>query len=441
MRTSPASRWPVLLAYAAVAAATQMLWLTFAPVTTIAARHYGVSVADVGWLSEMFPLLYVVLALPAGAVLDRWFRGGLAAGAALTAIGAVLRLPGGAGWVFAGQVLVAVAQPLVLNAVTKVAGTYLSERDRPQGIALGSAGIFVGMVAALVLGAAIGSRIPLLLLVQAAAAVAAAAWLLAVLRRPGRYAAPTVAAGIGAIRSLAGDSPIRLLCVLAFLAFGVFIAVTTWLQALLRPAGVTPAAAGVLLAILVVAGVVGSAVLPGAVAARRREQAFLSVAALVTTAGCAVLAAVPGLVSGAVVFALAGLLLLGSLPVVLQIVERRAGPAAATGAALIWLLGNAGGLVVALAVQALVNRPAAAFALLAAVAGLTAVLTRAAPLRRLHRAGPGPAVTSGADDVSPAGLPGAPAAATAAEPGGGVAGTRKMAGKRTPGADGEAGTG
>ena len=74
-------------AYGLVAAASQMLWLTFAPITTASAHHFHVSEAAVGWLSEVFPLLYVVLAIPAGMALDRWFRPSLIAGGALTALG------------------------------------------------------------------------------------------------------------------------------------------------------------------------------------------------------------------------------------------------------------------------------------------------------------------------------------------------------------------
>ena len=85
-------RWSVIATYALVGAANQMLWLTFTPITTPAAHHYGVSVNDIGWLAEIFPLLYVVLAVPAASLLDRWFRPALAAGAVLTAIGGVVRL-------------------------------------------------------------------------------------------------------------------------------------------------------------------------------------------------------------------------------------------------------------------------------------------------------------------------------------------------------------
>ena len=79
-------RWSVVVAYASVVAVTQMLWLTFAPITTDVARDFDVSKTAVGLLALVFPLFYVLLAIPAGIALDRWFRGSLAAGAVLTAL-------------------------------------------------------------------------------------------------------------------------------------------------------------------------------------------------------------------------------------------------------------------------------------------------------------------------------------------------------------------
>ena len=80
-------RFGPVVAYAMLAAATQLLWLTFAPLTTASAHHYHVSETAIGWLAEIFPLLYVVLALPAGRLLDRSLHRWLAFGAALTALG------------------------------------------------------------------------------------------------------------------------------------------------------------------------------------------------------------------------------------------------------------------------------------------------------------------------------------------------------------------
>lgn len=155
------------------------------------------------------------LALPAGIVLDRWFRGTLAAGALLTAAAAVIRTLGGYGPALLCAVLAAVAQPLVLNAISKLADGYLPERQRPQGIAVAAAANLAGMLAALSLGG------------------------------------------------------------IVFVGFGVFIALTTWLEPLLKPAGVNASTAGTLLALLVLSGIVGSVVLPAPIVHRQLERRAL----------------------------------------------------------------------------------------------------------------------------------------------------------------------
>ncbi len=370
------SRWGAIGAYAAVAAANQLLWLTFAPITTATADHYGVSEGAVGWLSQVFPLLYVVLAIPAGLALDRAFRPTLLAGAWLTAVGGAVRLTQDTfAAALAGQVLVAVAQPLILNAVTKVAGVALPPARRPLGISLGSAGIFAGTALALPLGPALGDADSLapLLRVDAAAALAAAVGLTVALRGV-TAAAGAAAPPRGEIRAVWGDRVVRRLVGIACLGFGLFVALTTWLQALLEPAGVSDTTAGWMLAAMVLAGVAGSVILPPAVARRDAAFAFLRVASLVATAGCALLAVAPG--AGWVAVVPLGFVLLASLPVILELTERRAGAAGGGAAALVWLAGNAGGIVVAVLVQALDGHPAAAFALLAAVAALVLPLTR-----------------------------------------------------------------
>ncbi|WP_158688089.1 MULTISPECIES: MFS transporter [Actinomycetes] len=112
------SRWVVFLAYGLLAAASQALFVNYAPVTGDAARHFGVSVSEIGWLSQVFPLVYVVVAIPAGIALDRFLRPALVFGAVLTAVGAFVRLVGDDfRWAFVGQVVAAVGQPFVLNAI------------------------------------------------------------------------------------------------------------------------------------------------------------------------------------------------------------------------------------------------------------------------------------------------------------------------------------
>src|SRR4051812_48861455 len=202
------TRWAVLAAFIVVTSANQMLWLTFAPITTDAARHYDVSEGAIGALSAVFPLLYVLLAIPAGFALDRWFRPSLAAGAVLTGLGGLLRLVGDAyAWALVGQFVVAVAQPLVTNSVAKLAGAYTTDEDRPLGIAVCSAGLFAGFLVAFGTGAALGGDDGLrtLLVVQAVYAVVGAALLCIGLRTPGGAIEIPPPTGLAPLRAVWGD--------------------------------------------------------------------------------------------------------------------------------------------------------------------------------------------------------------------------------------------
>jgi cyanate permease len=164
------------------------------------------------------------------------------------------------------------------------------------------------------------------------------------------------------------DRIIRHLAAIAFIGFGIFVALTTWLQALLHPAGISSATAGWLLVVMVLTGVIGAAVLPAPIARAGAAQTLFRVTAAVTGGVCVMLALwqwVPAIALGV---GLAGFLLLASLPVILELAERRAGPAGTSATALIWLAGNAGGIVIALLVQAVVHHRLIAFLLMAAIA-------------------------------------------------------------------------
>ncbi len=379
--------WRVVAAYGAVAAATQMLWLTYAAITTETAHRYGVSVGAVGWLAEIFPLLYVVLAIPAGALLDRWFRPSLVLGGALVAAGGLVRLGGLTfAWALVGQSLVALAQPVVMSAVAKLPGEYLPARSRALGISLASAAGFVGMLAALLLGPLLGaSRLEELLEIQAAIAVLAAVALVLALRRRGSGEGEHTAIAGGVARALWARPEIRVISGLAFLGFGVFVALSTWLQTLLAPSGISETAAGALLVGMILAGVVGCAVLPAAVAARGAERRFMGAVVLAGCLGSVALGVLPGIAGRAVVMVAMGALLLPALPVLMTVAERLAGPAAGTAGAIVWMAGNLGGLVVALLVQALVHHPLVAFVAMAVVVLLAAPLAaRMVTLRGLE---------------------------------------------------------
>jgi predicted MFS family arabinose efflux permease len=370
------SRWSVVAAFAVVAGATQLVWLNYAPVTSVAAAHFGVSAAAIGWLANMFPLWYVILAVPGGMILDRWFKAGVAAGALLTAAGAVLRLGGDSyAWALAGQVVVAIGQPLVLNAIPGVARNYLAEKDRASGIALSSAGTFAGMVAAYVLGAVLPDvgDLGVLIGLSAGVAGASAAAVLVALRQPAGALAPRPSAPRTGLWAALGDRFVRRICLLAFLSFGAFDAVATFAQALLEPAGIPAGIASVMLVLMMFAGVLACGVVPAAAARRRREGPTMVTGLLVAVVSCLLLAITPSVLTAVVGLTAIGLVLLPNLPILLELVERRAGEAEGTASGLLWLAGNLGAIVVT---GMFVHLPLVAFLICGGVALLAVPLPR-----------------------------------------------------------------
>ena len=381
--TKAMSRWAILAGYGLLAACTQLLWLSFAPITSETHRIMGVSAGAVGDLAVIFPLMYVILALPSGRWLDARFGQALAAGAILTGAGALLRLAGPASyaWVFAGQFVIAAGQPLVLNSITKVAARYFPPEERTAAISVGSVALFVGILAAVGSGEALlhAGGLRLLLSVQAAVAVAAAAWVVFAVRTPPAFHGdPSVAVSLGWLRS---DRFMWVLAGLLFVGMGVFNAVATWLQTILGHFG-RGGAAGYLIAIMTVAGIIGAGVLPQIVAGRGLRRAMLLTAVGVTAVAFLAIAAVHNAAfTGGVLF-VEGFFLLAALPVVLDWSELHAGPERA-GAAVGFLLlaGNLGGVVLVLIIQGLIGNPYLSLGALSVAALAGAALATRLPAR------------------------------------------------------------
>ena len=382
---TPATRWAVLGSYALLAASTQLLWLTFAAVDTRSAAVMRVDLGTVGDLAAIFPFVYVVLALPTGRWLDLRFGQALGAGALLTGAGALIRLvsPTSFGWQLAGQLVIAGGQPLVLNSITKVAARYFAPAERATAISIGTAGLFVGILAAVLMAGPLfdAGGLPLLLGVQAVPAVLATVLVLIALRAPAAF--PDDPAVSLSLRWLAGDRFMWVLAALVFIGMGTYNAVATWLQPILAHFG-EGGAAGNLIAVMTFAGIIGAAVLPTPIAARNRRREMLLAALAVSAVSFVAIAFNHNLIWIGVWLFAEGFLLLASLPVVLDWSDVHAGPER-QGAAVGFLMmaGNLGGLLLVLVDQALIANAYLALGALAvvAVAGLPVVLRL--PVRRL----------------------------------------------------------
>lgn len=372
-------RWTVLAAFTALVATTQVVWLTYAPVTSSVHGDLGVSDGAVGDLAVLFPIVYVLVSLPAGRWLDRALRPALATGALLTATGAVIRLlePRSYAVALAGQVVLAVAQPIVLNAITAVAVRWFPPERRVVAISVASAGQFAGILLAAGTAQPLvdAGGPPALVGAHAALAVVAAVAMLLTLRTPMLTPAATTT---GRLRP---DRVLWLLAVVLFLGFGLFNALATWLDTLFDRLG-NPGQGGLLTGVLTASGVVGAAVVPLVVARtgrRRAAVAMIGVAVALATAGTAATSAT---IPAAILLGVVGFFLLAGLPVALDWASERVGDqVTAAATAFLLLAGNLGGAVLVLLAQATLDAPRATFLLLAVLAAPVAAVARLLPPR------------------------------------------------------------
>jgi predicted MFS family arabinose efflux permease len=364
------SRWLVLAAFGLLVASSQILWLAFAPITPQASHALHVSEGAIGDLAVINPLMYVLLAIPAGRWMDRRFGSALAAGALLTASGALLRIvhPASYAWVFAGQLVLSIGQPLVLNASTKIAARYFAPTERTAAISVASAAQFFGILVAALTGGALldAGGLRLVLVTHAAVAVAAAGAVLFALRAHPAYA--TEADDEVPLGWLRHDPLMWRLAGLLFIGVGVFNAVATWLDTILVDLG-HPGVAGTLIAVMTVAGILGAAVLPGAAARRNRRREVLLATTATTVVTFLAIALVHDVVFAGIVLAVEGFVLLAGLPVALDWSELEAGPErAGTSTGFLLLAGNLGGVVLVLVVQAMIGNPYLALGAMSALA-------------------------------------------------------------------------
>jgi len=278
-------RWVMLVAFMLAIAVNQLLWISFAPITGDAAAFYGVDDLAIGLLSLVFMVVFIVVSIPASWVIDMYgIRVGVGIGAVLTGTFGLLRglLAADYAWVLAAQIGIAVGQPFVLNAIAKIAGRWFPLGERATATGLASLAIYVGIFAGLAATPMIVLRasIPTALLLYGAISAAIGLVFLTLAReRPPTPVGPEERSLVfDGLKSVFRNRGFLLLLVLFFIGLGVFNAVTTWIEDIVRPRGFTIDQAGLVGGLMVIGGIVGAIVIPPLSDRMRRRVPFIVLA-------------------------------------------------------------------------------------------------------------------------------------------------------------------
>lgn len=140
-------RWIVLASYMTVIGVSQMIYLNFVSLMTEVQNLYGVSELLASALTVCNPLMFTLVSMPAGAMTDRkGYRFTIRLGLAIMSIFACMRIYTGSFWLLLiCQIGNAIAQPFIMNGITKLAADWFAEEQRAAATGLGTAGMFAGL--------------------------------------------------------------------------------------------------------------------------------------------------------------------------------------------------------------------------------------------------------------------------------------------------------
>ena len=304
-------RWLILAAFMVITGVNQGLWITFAPITSEAMKFYSTSDLAIGLLSLSFMAIYILIFFPSAWLIDTWgIRRSVSLGAILTAVFALTRgiFASNFTLVIISQAGIAVGQPLLLGATTKLAGRWFRTDERATATGLGTLSIYLGILISLVVTPLLTASRGLsgMLLIWGVAAVVAAVFFVIVAREK-----PAVPVGkpedevrslmFDGLRSMMRRRDFWFLLAIFFVGLGLFNGVTTWIEEIVGPRGFSTAQAGISGGIMLIGGILGAVALPLVSDSVRRRKPFVIIA---------LVGLLPGLLG--VTFATSYWLLLGS---------------------------------------------------------------------------------------------------------------------------------
>ncbi|AXQ30097.1 MFS transporter [Solimonas sp. K1W22B-7] len=352
----------VLAFYCAWNAAVQFEWLRFAPIARDAAKQYNVSVGGIGFLAMLFPVVFLVLAMPVGRLLGRIeIRTALRAISVLMVSGALVRLGTSsfAGLVI-GQTLIATTQAVMISLIANIAAIWFKEDQRLVATSLGTMSIFGGIALALLLvpmsASAIGPSLRIDALVLGG--LAAATWLLVPVD-PRRIQSVGEVPWWPATRKLLKTPAIGAALALMFLGDGVFNALFIWLEPMFAQRGINAELAGRIGLLMLGGGLIGMVGMGHVGLPERRLHMLIVVAAIVALPLTAMLLQAKSMLVIGISAVLLGALILSPLPLLVEVVSLAAGEKLASSAVgLFWMAGNAGSAAVIALMSVLADRGA-----------------------------------------------------------------------------------
>jgi MFS family permease len=289
-------RWVVLAVFMFINLVIQMLWISYAPITGPAASFYGVSDLQIGLLAMSFMIAFIPLSIPVSWVIDTYgFRLAVSIGAVLMGVFGLLRGLAGANYnlVLLCTIGIAIAQPFLLNAWTKVPAKWFSLDERATAVGLVTLSNLVGTGIGMVLTPVLVENmmpIPTVQLIYGGLAMFSALLFLGLAREspPTPPCPPGMESRALMLDGLKHAFTVKsfwLLLFVFFVGMGIFNGLNTWIENIIRPRGFTPTDAGTLGALMLFGGLLGAVIIPPLSDRQHKRKPYLFLGILLSIPG------------------------------------------------------------------------------------------------------------------------------------------------------------
>jgi len=321
-------RWVILAIYMYVAALTQLYWLNFAAIDTFIEERLSIPASSVMWFTLVFPLVQVLLTMPAGMIIDKkGFKYGVGIGVLFTGIFATLRLvsPDSFTVLLISQIGISIGQPFILNGVTKLAVTWFPQKEEATAVGLGSLALFIGMMVAYGATPALVQSHTFETMLWVYGAIGLLGIVLFFTLVKSRPETPTreleAQAEIAGWQGIKHILKIRDFVILGFIALigiGVFNGLATWLQKMLNELHqISMTDAGNVGMILILSGMLGCIIIPMVSDKIMKRKPFLIAASAIGALGIVALMISKGYSVNMLNAIILGFFLISALPIML----------------------------------------------------------------------------------------------------------------------------
>lgn len=284
-----AYRWVVLFAYIVITATICLQWLTYAPIARDAKEFYHVSPIQIDLLSLVFLGIFVFIAIPASYVIDTYgIKKGVGIGAILTGVCGLLKGIFAADYtiVLLCQIGLAVAQPFLLNAVTKISVLWFPIQERATAVALGTLAQFLGIILVMILTPILlqsGNTIPDVMMIYGIGSVVSAILFLLLIKEkpptsPSTHGEDKELTFLKGLRFLWKQKDMRKILFLFLIGLGVFNAVSTCIDQICEIKGLNIDESGLVGGVMLIAGIIGGIIIPPISDKLQKRKLFLIIA-------------------------------------------------------------------------------------------------------------------------------------------------------------------